>query len=168
MPEFVAIDFETANNAKNSACAVGVVRVSRGEIVASAYSLIRPPSRDFRFTWVHGIRWQDVEEAPDFGTLWREIAPLFEGVHFISAHNAGFDRGVLHACCETYGIEPPAAPFLCTVQLARQLWQLRPTKLPDVCRFLAISLDHHRADSDSRACAEIVLAALADGWRYAG
>jgi DNA polymerase-3 subunit epsilon len=48
------------------------------------------------------------------------------------------------------------------------MWQLRPTKLPDVCRYLAIPLNHHRADSDSRACAEIVLAALADGWRYAG
>lgn len=164
--EFVAIDFETACNARDSACAVGVVRVSDGRIVGSAYHLIRPPSREFRFTWVHGITWADVESERDFGQIWPEIAPLFDGVDFISAHNAGFDRGVLSACCAAYGLSAPSIPFLCTVQLARDLWQLRPTKLPDVCRFLAISLDHHRADSDSRACAEIVIAAQQDGWRY--
>lgn len=167
MTEFVAIDFETANNRKDSACAIGVVRVSGGRIAATATHLIRPPTSEFYYTHIHGLRWEDVAEAPDFSAVWPEIAPLFDGVEFISAHNAGFDRGILHSCCAAFGLTPPPAPFLCTVQLARKLWQLRPTKLPDVCRHLNIPLDHHKAESDSRACAEIVIAALEDGWRYA-
>ncbi len=167
MSSFVAIDFETANNAANSACAIGLVRVDHGKITASACHLIRPPTSEFRFTWVHGITWRDVEAERDFGGVWQDIAPFFDGVDFISAHNARFDRGVLMACCDTYGIAMPPPKFLCTVDLARSLWQLRPTKLPDVCRYLAIPLDHHKADSDSRACAEIVIAAMQDGWRHA-
>ncbi|MDA5194505.1 3'-5' exonuclease [Govanella unica] len=167
MTTFTAIDFETANNARDSACAIGLVRVEQGKIVAEAVHLIRPPSLEFRFTWVHGITRDDVADAPDFATLWPEIAPFFEGVDFISAHNARFDRGVLEGCCDTYGLTPPPLPYLCTVDLARKMWNLRPTKLPDVCRYLAIPLDHHRADSDSRACAAIVIAALEDGWQHA-
>lgn len=166
MTEFIAIDFETANNRRDSACAIGLARVSKGRIVAEAHHLIRPPSKEFWYTHIHGLTWKDVAEAPDFAGIWPQIADLFDGVDFISAHNAGFDRGVLYGCCETYGIRPPRLPFLCTVELTRSLWQVRPTKLPDVCRYLSIPLDHHKADSDSRACAEIVIAALADGWRY--
>jgi DNA polymerase-3 subunit epsilon len=54
-------------------------------------------------------------------------------------------------------------PYFCTVQLARQNWNIRPTKLPDVCRHLNLSLNHHDALSDAEACANIVLAAIRDG-----
>ncbi|RMF11214.1 MAG: exonuclease [Alphaproteobacteria bacterium] len=168
MSEFLAIDFETANNRRDSACAIGLVRVSDGRIVAESHHLIRPPTPEFRFTHIHGITWTAVADKPDFFEVWDSIGTLFEGVDFISAHNARFDKGVLEACCDRFGLGPPRTPYLCTVELARRLWNLRPTKLPDVCRFLGIPLDHHRADSDSRACAEIVLAAEADSWRYAG
>jgi DNA polymerase-3 subunit epsilon len=45
------------------------------------------------------------------------------------------------------------------VKLARQTWRLYPTKLPNVCNYLGIPLDHHNAASDAEACARIVLAA---------
>jgi len=54
------------------------------------------------------------------------------------------------------------------VQLARSCWNIRPTKLPNVCRRLGISLHHHRADSDAEACAHIVIAARNSGWRGPG
>ena len=50
-------------------------------------------------------------------------------------------------------------PFVCTMQLARQTWGVRPTRLPDVCRFLGIPLQHHDALSDAEAAARIVIAA---------
>ena len=40
--DFTAIDFETANERRDSACAVGVVRVRGGQIVDSYYTLLRP------------------------------------------------------------------------------------------------------------------------------
>lgn len=84
------------------------------------------------------------------------------GAHFIAAHNASFDAGVLRACCEQAGLRPPSQPFVCTVQVARRAWNLRPTKLPDVCRHLGLPLRHHDALSDAEACANIVLAAAQD------
>ena len=57
-PPFVAIDFETADNGRDSACAVALVRVEGEQIVARAYTLLRPPRRYIRFTYLHGIRWQ--------------------------------------------------------------------------------------------------------------
>ncbi len=146
MAEFTAIDFETATYGGESACALGLVRVSGTRIVHSDYFKIRPPSRDFRFTHIHGLTWADVENEPDFGALWPRMDPFFSGVDFIAAHNSGFDASVLAACCARYGLTFPDTPFVCTVQLARKMWQLRPTKLPDVCRFLSIPLRHHAAD----------------------
>lgn len=166
MNAFTAIDFETATYGGVSACALGLVRVENGAIVSRDYFKIRPPSREFRFTHIHGLTWADVEPEPDFGALWPRMSAFFTGVDFIAAHNSGFDAGVLAACCAHYGLPFPRRPFVCTVRLARQMWELRPTRLPDVCRYLSIPLRHHAADSDSEACAKIVIAAQEDGWRF--
>jgi DNA polymerase-3 subunit epsilon len=156
---FVAIDFETADYGADSACAVGLVRVEEGRIAARACRLIRPPRRDFAFTDIHGIRWSDVEGEPRFEEVWPDLAPLLEGADFLAAHNAPFDRGVLAACCERADLRPPPLRFECTVRLARAVWGIFPTKLPDVCRHLRIPLRHHDAASDAEACARIVIAA---------
>ena len=159
--DFVAIDFETANYSADSACAIGLVKVAGGEIVETAVHFIRPPSRRFVFTYIHGLTWDHVAEADDFGTLWPKLTPLLEGAKFIAAHNASFDRGVLNACCARHGLAAPAAPFRCTVQISRRMWNIYPTKLSNVCRELGIALNHHEALSDAMACAQIVLAAKA-------
>jgi len=156
---FVAIDFETASYRADSACAVGLVKVVNGDIVDTAVHLIRPPTRAFAFTHIHGLTWSDVAESDDFGGLWPRLEPLLDGAAFFAAHNASFDRRVLHACCQTYGIAAPSLPFRCTVQISRRAWNIYPTKLSDVCRELAIALNHHEALSDAMACAQIVLAA---------
>jgi DNA polymerase-3 subunit epsilon len=157
--DFVAIDFETADYYRDSACAVGLVRVERGRIVERSHYLIRPPRRRFVFTYLHGITWEMVADQPTFGELWPDLTAGLEKAAFLSAHNAAFDRSVLLACCAAYGLKPPSLPFLCTVDLARQTWDLFPTKLPDVCSHLNIPLEHHNPASDAEACALIVLAA---------
>jgi DNA polymerase-3 subunit epsilon len=156
---FVAIDFETADSGRDSACAVGVVRVEGGRIAAVESHLIRPPRPDFLFTYIHGIDWSDVRDQPEFAAVWKRVEPLLAGAGFLAAHSAAFDRSVLGACCGRSGVRAPDLPFLCTMKLARRVWEIRPTKLPDVCRRLGISLKHHDAESDALACAKIVLAA---------
>jgi DNA polymerase-3 subunit epsilon len=165
---FAAIDFETADHGRDSACALAVVVVEGSRVVREAMFLIRPPRRQFLFTWVHGIAWPDVADAPRFGEVWPEVAPLLEGVEFLAAHNAGFDRSVLYQCCHAAGLAPPAHRFQCTVKLARQSWGLASAKLPEVCGHLGIPLRHHEAASDARACAEIVLAARSQGLALGG
>ena len=156
---FVAIDFETADYQRDSACAVALVRVEGDQVVARECHLIRPPRRQFVFTHLHGIMWEDVKNQPAFGQLWPRLTHLLLGIDFLAAHNAPFDRSVLRTCCEAAGLSPPEIPFLCTVRLARQTWQLHPAKLSDVCQHLKIALQHHHAASDAEACARIVLAA---------
>lgn len=161
---FAAIDFETADARRDSACAVGLVKVREGVVVDTIYALIRPPRSRFSpfCVQVHGIEWSDVQACPTFREFWIENAGFLEDVEFLAAHNAGFDRSVLGACCRMADLPAPRLPYVCTVELARNQWNVRPTKLPDVCRYLGVNLTHHHAASDALACARIVLAALAE------
>lgn len=156
---FVAIDFETADRGADSACALGAVLVEGSTIVETRYRLIRPPRPHVEFAYIHGIRWSDVAGEPNFAETWPAFADLFDGIDFVAAHNAPFDRRVLHACCDEANIARPAAPFRCSVKMARGILEIRPAKLSNVCRRLGIELDHHNALSDATACAKIVIAA---------
>jgi len=158
---FVAIDFETADNGPDSACAVGLVRVENSQIVRREKVLIRPPRSLIRFTWVHGITWDMVKDMPTFAEQWPTLLPILDGAAFLAAHNASFDRRVLQACCVAARIEIPLQPFRCTVQLARKKWQQPRNDLASVCRRLGIGLTHHDPLSDAEACARIVIAANA-------
>jgi DNA polymerase III subunit epsilon len=159
MSVFAAIDFETANRYPNSACALGIVRVENNHVTHKEYYLIRPPINYFEFTYIHGLEWSDVKNQPTYQQLWPAIDALICDVDFIAAHNARFDQRVMYACCDRYRLPRPRHSFLCTVQLARKVWNVFPTKLPNVCEFLNISLEHHHALSDAEACAGIVIAA---------
>lgn len=132
-------------------------------MATEAYHLIRPPRPTMMFQYLHGIAWSDVVDKPTFRELWPQLEAFIQDAEFLVAHNAAFDRGVLNACCESYGLPAPQIPFLCTVKLARQVWDVRPTKLPDVCSHLSIRLAHHHAASDALACAKIVMQATDSG-----
>lgn len=163
MITFVAIDFETADTGKDSACAIGLVKVRGNAVAGEAYHLIRPPRPSMVFEYLHGISWSQVADKPTFHELWPELEAFMRDANFLVAHNAPFDRSVLTACCEKHALVPPQIPFLCTVKLARQVWRIYPTKLPNVCSHLNIPLNHHHAASDSLACAEIVIRAASGG-----
>lgn len=155
---FVAIDFETADYYRDSACAVALVRVEHGRITERAHALIRPPRSQFLFTSLHGISWHHVKDQPAFRGVWERLRPLLRGVPYLAAHNAPFDRSVLKACCEAADLTPPALPFLCTMRLARaRFGHLGSARLNVVCQHLRIPLQHHHAGSDAEACARIIL-----------
>jgi DNA polymerase-3 subunit epsilon len=143
----------------DSACAVGLVRVEKRHIARREYRLIRPWTRRFEFTYLHGIAWRDVARAPKFARVWHLIAEMCDGVDFIAAHNADFDEGVLRACCARSGIAVAELRFECTVKMARRALGIYPTGLAVVAARLGIPLDHHNAASDASACAQIVLRA---------
>lgn len=156
---FVAIDFETADNGADSACAIGLVRVENWQIVERLSLLIRPPRNRIWFTHVHKLTWDMVKDAPAFAEAWAQCQFLLEGAGAFIAHNAGFDRGVLHACCVSAGLNPPDLPFACTVRLAKRTWKLPRNDLASVCKRLRIPLNHHDALSDAEACAKIAITA---------
>ena len=160
---FTAIDFETADNGRDSACAVAAVVVADDAIVDRYCTLIRPPRERMLFTHIHGLAWADVCDSPDFGGIWPVLRKYLACSEFLVAHNAPFDRGVLAACCAAAGISPPRKRFACTVEAARRTWRLPRNRLPDVCAHLGIALKHHDPLSDAEACARIAIAARAEG-----
>ena len=163
MPQscFVAIDFETADHGADSACAVGLVRVEDWIVSAKISRLIRPPRPHIHFSYLHGITWEHVKDEPAFAEVWPQVAPILDGVDYLVAHNAGFDRGVLAACCRRAQLPMPAQRFVCSMWEARRKLRIYPTKLSDVCRRLGIELRHHDALSDAEAAARIMIAARA-------
>jgi DNA polymerase-3 subunit epsilon len=119
--------------------------------------LIKPPKNYFVFTYIHGITWDDVKTERTFDEIWFDIKKYFQEVDFIVAHNASFDRSVLKACCEYYGINSPKKEFKCTLQLSRKMLTLKKNSLDSVCKYYNINLDHHNALSDTLACAKIMI-----------
>lgn len=163
MALFTAIDFETADHGRDSACAVGIVVVENETIISRHVELLRPPRQDFVFSYIHGLTWNDVENSCTFAEFWPKFQPIIAASDFLVAHNAPFDRGVLSACCQSSNIPVPTKRFACTVKAARATWGLPTNKLPDVCAHLGITLKHHDPLSDAEACAQIAIAALSAG-----
>lgn len=157
---FAALDFETADDQRDSACAVGVARVEGGRVVYADAALIRPPRSRVKFTEIHGLRWEDLRDQPPFVEVWKRFAPLLDGCTRIAAHNAPFDRSVLEACCRAANIPPPTLPWVCTLKLARARWpKPASNRLPAVCERLGVVLEkHHHAGADAEACARVLIA----------
>lgn len=162
MLDFVAIDFETANSHRGSACAVGLVRVRSGQVVDEKMWFIRPPEKVDRFdnfnTWVHGITAEMVVDAPRWSAVLPRILE-FIGDDVVVAHNASFDIGVIRQACAVDGIEWPTLQFLCTMIMSRRALSLPSYRLPFVIDALSVAMgDHHDPLSDALGVVEIVRA----------
>lgn len=160
----IAIDFETANSHPLSACQVGVIVFSGGEVVYEFESLIKPPQRHNKFNYyntkIHNIREEDVVDSQNWLELYKNFETYFNDAIFV-AHNAAFDMRVLKALNEFYAIKIPESDYYCTVELSRRIYPYLPNhKLNTVSAHLDIELDHHDAMSDAFACALIVFKSL--------
>lgn len=155
---FTAVDLETANYLPDSACAIAMVRVESGEITEEVLKLIKPHSKRFDFTHVHGISWQDVRQESCFSVVWSDLAYMLQGIDFLAAHNASFDRRVLDSCCIRADIPTSKLPYVCSMMMAKRHLRLGSYSLPSVCSHLGIPLEHHNPLSDAKACALVVLA----------
>jgi len=154
---FAAIDFETANETRVSACAIGVAWLEDGVITGVDEYLIRPAELRFSSwnTRIHGITEHDVINAAEWPDVFAQIAPKLEGATLL-AHNASFDFSVLRSICDVYRIDYPDVEYYCTMKAA-QLGapQLPNAKLNTLCDHFGIALRHHEAGSDAEACARL-------------
>ena len=138
--------------------AIGICVVEGRQIEKQYFSLVNPEQPfDWFNTRLTGISEESVSGAPTFPQLWRQIEPVMSS-GILVAHNASFDMRVLRKCLNDYGIAwKPRVQGLCTVLMGRSLKPGISHRLNDMCEYYGICLDHHQADSDSRACAEILL-----------
>lgn len=159
--DFTAIDFETANSSPASACSVGLVRVRDGQVVATAGWLIRPPAGHDEFqewnTRIHGIRAHDVRSAATWADQFDRLCE-FAGADVLVAHNAGFDLNVLRRASEVTGGDCPPYRSLCSLQVARKVYDLDSYRLPKAAEAAGFTgFSHHDALADALACAHIVM-----------
>ena len=164
MQKYVVFDVETPNQVCDRMSAIGITLLENGAITGVFYSLVNPETHFDPFnTRLTGISAETVKDAPTFPTLWPTLEPLLSS-GILVAHNAVFDLGVLKRCLRDYGIVWKArVPYLCTVQIGRRLLPGMSHRLNVLSAYYGIRLDHHQAESDSRACAEILLRYQASG-----
>ena len=158
--DFVSIDFETAQYARESACSIGLVKFSGGKIADTFYSLVRPPNLYIRpdFTAIHGLTVDDVKDASPFDQIWDSGIKPFIGGLPLAAHNASFDMGVLQAVLEWYGADVPQLSYFCTCTLARRTWKgLKSYALTALAHKFGIVYNAHNALDDALTCGKLAL-----------
>ncbi len=159
---FVAIDFETANERRYSACEIGISVVRDNHLVESKAFLIKPPEVRFNSfnTYLHGIAAHHVKNEPEFHELWPFLKPYLES-QLVIAHNASFDLSVLRSLLDYYALPYPELSYSCSLMMARKVWQGLPSyRLNALAEWLDIPLDHHRALSDAIACSHLTVKAF--------
>lgn len=164
MYRYIAFDVETPNRYNNRMSAIGIAVIENGAITEEYFSYVDPEAPFDPFnTQLTGIDEHTVSGAPTFPELWTTIEPLMSS-GILVAHNAVFDLGVLKKCLWDYGIPwKSAVRYCCTVQMGRRLVPGISHSLHVMCDHYGIALRHHQADSDSRACAEILLRYFSSG-----
>ena len=169
--DYIAIDFETANWYRNSACAVGLVRFIDGKETDSCYSLIHPAKMYFIKEWteqIHHISYGDVKDKPYFPEIWKTLVMPFvnqtPGVPLVAHNGNMFDMPVIKGCCEYYQMPLPQFEYFDSLIVARKTWpQIRSHKLTDLGSHFGIEYLAHDALEDSRTCGQIIKLA-ADKW----
>ncbi|MEG1482256.1 exonuclease domain-containing protein [Clostridium sp.] len=156
---FIAIDFETANEKRNSPCSIGIVVVEKGKVIEEVHHLIKP--KEMRFMpiniGIHGIRPKMVINELEFDKVWDKIKHYFDEA-LVIAHNASFDISVLRNTLDLYGITAPTFNYMCTMKLSRNFYRnLDNAKLNTVNDFLGFEFKHHDALADALACSNILL-----------
>ena len=156
MRDFIALDFETANPKRVSACALGLVRVRDGQIVEKAGGLIRPVGGHAPFqTKIHGIAEEHTRDKPDFGDLFPRIRNMFE---YPLVGYSLFDEQVLKALATHFQLSLEFRYVDCCVVAKDKLPELKNHKLKTVAKHLGLpEFKHHDATEDAVACASIFL-----------
>jgi len=159
MTKIIAIDFETANEQRGSACSVGLAWIENGAVSRVEERLIRP--KEMRFSGfnisIHGITPEDVALMPEFPEVMDEFADDFVDATLL-AHNAAFDMSVLRAGFDDYNLSYPEFRYLCTLKMVQKVWtELSNHKLSTVADSMGIEFQHHRASEDAEVCGKIAL-----------
>lgn len=160
---FTAIDFETANSSRLSACSIGLCIVENAEIIKKTSYLIKPPEHvgnfEYMQTTIHGLTYKDIKDAGEFCDIWDEIEPMLKN-RVAVAHNMSFDKSVLKKLTEYYSLPEVPCDYVCTLKLAKRAFpMLGSFRLDSVCSSLGFPMNgnHHQAGADAEAAAKILI-----------
>jgi DNA polymerase-3 subunit epsilon len=155
--DFIAIDFETANKNRTSACAIGLVFIKDFKIVFSKKHFIKPPKGEKFSSFhsnIHKIYEKDVEHSFTFEELWEDEFSKYFNDNLIVFHNASMDLSVLKNLFEHFSISNFDIDYVDTMQLAEKSGN--PKKLTELAEKFGIEIEkHHDPIADAKACAMI-------------
>ena len=99
----------------------------------------------------------DVSGAKGWSAQLDDLA-AFAGADVLVAHNAGFDMSVIKRACEATGDACPPYRYMCSLLVARKLYDLESYRLPSVAAVAGfVDFAHHDAAADALACAHIMI-----------
>lgn len=156
MQEFIAIDFETANPKRVSACSLGYAKVCNCEIIETNGYLIKPVGGHAPFqSKIHGIKEEHTFDKPEFGKLFPEIQDIFN--YPLVAHSL-FDKQVLNSLSNHFNLGL-CFEYTDSSSIAKeQLPNLKNCKLKTLVKYFGLpAFKHHDATEDAIACAKIFL-----------
>jgi DNA polymerase III subunit epsilon len=152
---FLAIDFETADDDRSSACAIGLVLTDGAHVLGQHYAKFKPAAQQSKHTNVHGIA-LEVSPDKDFVAHWPEVEVLMAKADALMAHDAPHVKDLLERLMSRAKLKAPEKPFVCTQKLSKHTWQLSSNKLKDVAEHFAISVDSENALSRALGCARVL------------
>lgn len=159
---FIAVDVETANSNSDSICQIGLALVSSNNEMQTV-SLLVDPRQDFDAFNIdlHGIGPHEVRGAPDFAEHLSNLRPALERSHLVQHSN--FDKRAFDAACKRYDLPPLRSNWIDSVRIARNAWpELKGNGghgLANLKKHLNLEFNHHDAEEDARAAAQVVLMA---------
>lgn len=155
--DHIVIDFETANQNRISACALGLVFIKNDRVAYQTNFYIKPPeSEQFsnRNIGIHGITAEDVDYAMTFDELWESELSKYFNQNLIVFHNASMDLSVLKNLFQHYTISGYEIEYLDTMQLAEKSGN--PKKLSELAdKFDIEYIDKHNPEEDAKVCAYV-------------
>lgn len=146
-PDFVAIDFEHANNDKGTICSVGIASFKNGNPIDQFSSLIKPPDNLYgtHQQRKHKIFPYQTENSPSFHEVFPEIYRRINN-NVVVAHNVSTEISCITRAMEINNIKANLnINWQCTYSICN-------SRLAVAARICNIELIHHNALSDALAC----------------
>lgn len=140
--EFVAIDVETANADMASICQIVLAMFKDGKLVDEWSSLVNPEDYfDPINVGIHGIKEQDITDAPSFPQIFAELCEYLSSSVCVS--HTHFDRVSIGQAISKYSLKQLNAVWLDSARVACRTWDecaWRGYGLPMCVKLLGINL----------------------------
>ncbi|MFU8787110.1 MAG: PolC-type DNA polymerase III, partial [Candidatus Izemoplasmataceae bacterium] len=168
---YTVFDIETTGLSVNFSkiIEISAIKIKNHSIVDHFNAFVNPEETLTEFTkTLTGISQQDVSNAETIDKVLPKFKTFFENSIMV-AHNARFDMAHIYENLKAVNLYDKVYPTIDTLQIARQLYndKLNRFNLKAVAKLFKVELkQHHRAEYDTRATADIFMQMLTDLDRF--
>lgn len=163
MEKVLYFDVEYANAKNKSICQLGLLSeyYPSGKPVFPEKNIFINPEDGFQ-DWcikVHGITAKQVENEPNFPTVWKDIEAYFTDAVIVGYNVFVSDLTALSKSCARYNIKLPDLYYIDTMRIATDhipYYEVKDFTLESLCKYFDIDMDcSHDAFDDACATADL-------------